>query len=331
MLQDIDRRLGAGGVEAHRSHPDVRVPLAAPEAPKRTRAPVMLLGLAVGVVAGLAWLQTREGEKPAPAPMRVAAPTPPKVETPAPPAPAPAPETAPQPAPVAAAVSEAPSAPEAGKPRQERPARPRSPVDTFKLSLNLSRAIAEPEPVRPAAAAAAAPAAPAVTKSEVPRRRVAHEETLSAARALWEQGARANALATVREALAAAESSRNIAAIPVLARELARLEVADNRPQPALDLLRKMEAAFANDADAWALRGNAAQRVSQHGEAVLAYLTALRLRPSEGNWMLGAAISLAAEGRLEEAQSWVDRAGERGAITPTIASYLQQLGLAARR
>ena len=130
--------------------------------------------------------------------------------------------------------------------------------------------------------------------------------------------------------LAMAEATRNNRATIVLAQELARLDMADNHAEDALNLLRRLEPVFSEDADAWALRGNAEQRLAMHAEAAQSYLVALRIRPSEGKWMLGAAISLAAIGKLDEAKTWVERARERGAITPTISAYLQQLGIMAR-
>jgi tetratricopeptide (TPR) repeat protein len=159
---------------------------------------------------------------------------------------------------------------------------------------------------------------------------VAAAETVASARLLWEEGSRAGALATLREALAAAEDSGDREATRALARELAGMELASNRAQAALELLMRLSGLFGGDADALALRGNAQQRLALHAEAADSYLAALRLRPTEGKWMLGAAISLAALGRKAEAQAWVDRARERGAITPPIAAYLQQLGMATR-
>src|SRR6185503_3909972 len=111
------------------------------------------------------------------------------------------------------------------------------------------------------------------------------------------------AVATLADALAAAEAGRNASAIAELARELARLDIAGNRAQAALDLLKRLEAPLAGDADAWALRGNAEQRLALHHDAAVSYLAALRLKPGEGRWMLGAAISLAADGRQAEAQA----------------------------
>ena len=208
------------------------------------------------------------------------------------------------------------------------------------MSMQLSMLVADAPPApAPATAtskrapvASVAPAAPGTTTiTNTPIRQVATDETLAVARTLWANGARTDAMATLREALAAAESARSQRSIAALARELARLEVADNRPQSALDLLRRLEGTLVDDADAWALRGNAEQRLGLHADAAQSYLGALRLKPSEGKWMLGAAISLAAAGRMDEAQSWVEKARERDAVTPTIASYLLQLGIAPRR
>ncbi|MBC7625226.1 MAG: hypothetical protein H7232_17805 [Aeromicrobium sp.] len=169
------------------------------------------------------------------------------------------------------------------------------------------------------------------TITNVPVRQVAFDETINIARSLWSEGSRASALTTLRDALAAAESTRNQRATAALAREVARLDVADNRAQLALDMLKRLENLLGDDADAWSLRGNAEQRLALHADAVQSYLIALRLRPTEGKWMIGAAISLAAVGRLDEAQSWAERARERDAVTPAIASYLQQLGITSRR
>lgn len=205
---------------------------------------------------------------------------------------------------------------------------PPVPAETLKLSMKLSALVAETPVVAESVRRPAPPALPGKTTiTNTPVRQVAAEETLAAARVIWHEGSRAAALATLREALAAAESTRDQRAIVLLGREIARLEVADNRPQAALDLLKRLEGQFVADADALALRGNAEQRLGLHVDATESYLAALKLKPNEGKWMLGAAISLAANGKLDEAQGWVDRARERDAITPTIGAYLRQLGI----
>lgn len=229
---------------------------------------------------------------------------------------------APPPAPVAL-PSRVETAPERKSPperaRAGAAAAPASP-EALKLSLQLSAPAAD----APRPRVAKREAAP---RSAIAVRQVAADETVYAARALWNEGAHGAALATLRDALAAAESARDTAAAATLAREQARLEVAGNRPRAALELLARMEPSLRGDAEAWALRGNAQQRLALHAEAAASYLEALRLRPAEGRWMLGAAISLAAGGELDAAQAWVERARERGAITSPIAAYLQELGI----
>lgn len=227
--------------------------------------------------------------------------------------------------------------------------RRRAPSDTTPSNASLAATVAASAPAASVVAASAAapsavnsaPAGPALptvpaaagktTITNVPIRQVAFDETINIARSLWSEGNRASALNTLRDALLAAESTRNQRATAALARELARLEVADNRAQTALELLKRLENLLGDDADAWSLRGNAEQRLALHADAVQSYLIALRIRPTEGKWMIGAAISLAAVGKLDEAQSWAERARERDAVTPAIASYLQQLGITSRR
>lgn len=338
MLQDIDRRLGADTLDARYGHPQIRsVGATAPRggAGPRTGWIGVLAVAAVAALAAAAWgpwdARPRPPAAASAAPPVVAA----RSDSAAQPAPAATPAPAqplvavaaqvepearplPEPAKPASVVVEKPTAEPAPRPSMAR----LGPAEQFRLSTTLS-----PVAARPAAAPVAASPA---RGAEVPVRRVAAEETIDMARALWKGGAREEALATLREALAAAEGARNVAAAAPLARELARLELAAQRTQAALDLLRRLEGLLAEDADAWALRGNAEQRLSLHTEAAASYLAALRLRPAEGKWMLGAAISLAADGRQEEARGWVDRARERGAITPSIAAFLQQLGIAPR-
>lgn len=363
MLQDIDQRIGTTAFDARRPVPDVRsLP---PRAmgwrrfPWQVGATVILVAAGALVafgVGGLRWWASDDGAAP---PRRATAPIPATVLQPLRP-----------PAPAAAAEAARDAAASQGQPASDAPSPQalREPVESFKLSFDLSPLKARPpeateaqratrtaEAARPAATAttdSAPPAAvrrlaPVATASAPPVgvrpveatrmapastavRQVAAGETVASARVMWQEGLRNNAYATLREALAAAEASRDPQATRTLALELARLELAGNRAQAALDLLRRQDALLADDADALALRGNAQQRLVLHGEAAESYLAALRLRPTEGKWMLGAAISLAADGRTEEAQAWANRARDRGAITPPIAAYLQQLGVGTR-
>jgi Flp pilus assembly protein TadD len=353
MLQDIDRRLGDDGVGALGAPAAIRSIPAPANRPRGARGGWIAAAL-LAIVAGAAmtssrWHEWWDGAPRQTASASAAVASPPKAipvaqATAAPPAPADEAATAPT---VAATPAEAPGA-DARAAEQEAPspalvapparvetaregkspperasaaAAPSSP-EALKLSLQLSAPAAD----APRPRVAKTQAAP---RSGIAVRQVAAEETVHAARALWSDGAQGAALATLREALAAAESSRDLAAAATLAREQARLEVAGNRPRAALDLLRRMEPSLAGDAEAWALRGNAEQRLALHADAAASYLAALRLRPAEGRWMLGAAISLAAGGELDAAQAWVERARASGAITPPIAAYLRELGIKA--
>ena len=334
MLLDIDQRHGAAAIKAQGPYPDIRsVP---PRVVAPGRMPIVAMLAAAGVLAFAAWAAHRAGwfER---APLPVVRPL--AIAT------APAPSAPPTPlaaAPTSVAISPAAAIVATGEPASapapSRPARARAPgpgVEPFRLSRelsNLDERLAAAPKVAVAAPPRAAVAPTAVApKTNPPLRQVGGEETVAVARALWNGGARADALATLRETLAVAEGARNMTAVAPIARELARLEVADNRPQAALELLRRLEGALAEDAEAWALRGNAEQRLALHADSSRSYLAALRMRPAESRWMLGAAISLAAEGKVEEAQAWAERARERGAMTPAIEGYLQQLGVGPRR
>lgn len=332
MLLDIDRRHGAADIKSQGPYPDIRsVPSQAPPVPARkgvaTLGVAVALAVAVGVAAWAGWFERAPAPVVKPA-VRVAvaapaaAPATPVAEPPSTEASVPAMPTPPAAVPAAPVV-----APQEAEPPKRAPRlRERTAIEPFRLSRELSPVEERPVPsVRIATAPASAP------KATSSQRQVAGDETVAVARALWNGGARAEAFATLREALAVAEGARNAAAVAPIARELARLEVADNRPQAALDLLRRLEGTLAEDAEGWALRGNAEQRLALHGDSARSYLAALRMRPAESRWMLGAAISLAAEGKVDEAQAWAERARERGAMSPAIATYLQQLGVEVRR
>ena len=344
MLQDIDLRRAAAETESAGANKDIRsIPPSKASSPRRRRAfwtvALIICTLSLTAILWQQWPPQRLIVEPT---SRMAtAPTPPIVPVQSPAikeqvipasesslAPLPVPQVV---APVAVTavpvLNLAPPTSAAPQPQ------PRAPMEKLKLSMQLSALVAEA--VAPRAGIDVPPQKPPTTPGRttittVPARQIAADETVSAARGLWNDGSRIAAVATIREALAVAEAGGNSRATATLARELARLHVADNSAQAALDLLNRFDSLFAQDADALALRGNAEQRLSRHAEAAATYQAALRMRPTEGKWMLGAAISLAAIGKIEEAEVWVEKARERQAVTPTIAAYLQQLGIAGR-
>ena len=207
--------------------------------------------------------------------------------------------------------------------RQSRPAPVRS--------LN-ERAVPVVAAARPVAAPASAPA-----PVQSPPRQAASTDALAQAQNLWKAGSRDAAMDLLHEAVTTAERG-HLAGLPAasnvvlaaLARELARMELAEGRVSQALAMLTRLEPALSGFADVWALRGNAAQRLGRHQESAAAYLSALKLRPDEPRWMLGAAVSLAAQGQTDEAAELAEKARTKGALSPEVATYLRQLGVVLR-
>ncbi len=353
MLQDIDRRRAEAGPGAALSPGNT--PTFRPPRRRRSRAWLWLLSL-LPLVALLWWYRegmresANEASAPAPVAAQPAASAAP-VST-APPKPIaeqmPVTATTLQPVPLAAAPIPLPAAPpasaapdvansvQAAEPAPKPKVKRARTADVLRLSTRLSAPAAAPAPAvtpvsTPAVSSAASAPASDPADSDAPSiaiRQVASDETVRAARALWNDGSRAAALETLRQALSAAETHRDTAAVPALGRELARLEVANNNPAGALEVMKHLESRFQDDAEIWALRGNAQQRLGQHAEAVESYQAALRLKGGESRWMLGVAISLAAQGKLDEARTWTARAAERGPISPSVLAYLKQLGVA---
>jgi len=162
-------------------------------------------------------------------------------------------------------------------------------------------------------------------------------EALAQAQSLWSAGSREAGMELLRDALAVAERESRSgtpaggpAVLASLARELARMELAEGQVSQTLERLTRLEPALSGFADVWAIRGNAAQRLGRHEESATAYLMALKLRPDEPRWMLGAAVSLAAQGKTTSAAEWAEKARSGGVLRPEVASYLRQLGVPLR-
>lgn len=189
---------------------------------------------------------------------------------------------------------------------------------------------------RPAASAPATPVVPlAVPQS--PSRQSPALDALAQAQSLWSSGSHEAAIDLLREALTAVERanfagtpSGNNSVLASLARELARMELAEGRASQALEMLMRLEPALSGVADVWAMRANAAQRLGRHEESAAAYRMALKLRPNEARWMLGAAVSLAAQGQTASAAELAEKARAGGVLSPEVATYLRQLGVPLR-
>jgi tetratricopeptide (TPR) repeat protein len=115
-----------------------------------------------------------------------------------------------------------------------------------------------------------------------------------------------------------------------MAREYARMLMAESRPAPVWELLTRLEPVLLDQADLWAVRGNAAQRLGRHQDSVHAYLTALQSRPAEQRWLLGAAVSLAALGQTASATEMADKARSVGVVSKDVQTYLRQMGVVVK-
>jgi Flp pilus assembly protein TadD len=162
-------------------------------------------------------------------------------------------------------------------------------------------------------------------------------QALAQAQAMWNDGSKASAIDLLRQALSRVEvasqgnsSAAASASLTSVVRELARMELADGQVNNALKLLTRLEPQIAQVADLWAMRGNSAQRLGQHAEAASSYQRALALKPDESRWLLGLAVSLAAQGQTALAAELAEKVRLQGALRPEIANYLRQLGVVIR-
>ena len=200
-----------------------------------------------------------------------------------------------------------------------------SPSITLPMTMQLKLAtVLKTLPTSPTPSPQAEPPSPRV--SPLPRSSPALD-ALAQAQSLWNAGSHAAALELLREALAVSERtnvvgslSSSTAVLASLARELARMEMAEGHVSQALALLTRLEPSLSGEAEVWAMRGNAAQRLGRHEESAEAYQRALRLKPNEARWMLGAAVSLAALGKTDSAAEFAEKARVGGALSPDVAT-----------
>jgi len=155
------------------------------------------------------------------------------------------------------------------------------------------------------------------------------QEVLAQAQAQWSMGDRAGAMLLVRDLLARwpRDDVENVGVLAQAVREHARMTLSQDRPADVLAMLVQWEKPLAQVADIWALRGNTAQRLGLHAQAVHAYMQALELSPGQARWMLAAAVSLAAQGQSAPAAEWAEKARRSGFLPADVANYLQQLGV----
>jgi MSHA biogenesis protein MshN len=345
MLRDLDQRKSAEPI----LHPGTAsVPSQGLRArqPKKASRWIWLVWLLFGallVVSGLVlWWQTSPGT-PDIAPLSTAV----SAVKPAVPASAPAPVPASTPAAEPVAVAPALALPSAvpvpvpvpaTKPVAAASAMPHpaplpkvapASVSASAPALRLERALPAPAASQAATAPAAAkPAASVPRESNPQRQQLAAKDTLLNAQTMWNAGSREAAIDILQEAVASAERSATPAQLlPPLVRELARMQLAESRPGAVWELLARLEPQLRNEADLWAVRANAAQRLGRHQDSLQSYMTALQSRPTEQRWLLGAAVSLAALGQTANAAEMADKARASGPISRDVLQYLRQMGV----
>lgn len=189
----------------------------------------------------------------------------------------------------------------------------------------------------PAAAATPAPASES-TAPAIQRQQQAGGDAIAQAQNLWNSGSRDAAIDLVQQSIAAAERNAKAGASPggastvlvPLVREMARMQLAEARFGAVWEMLTRLEPLLGNQADLWAIRANAAQRLGRHQDSVHAYMMALQSRPDEQRWLLGTAVSLAALGQTSSAAEMAEKARVVGPVSKDILAYLRQNGVPLR-
>jgi tetratricopeptide (TPR) repeat protein len=220
-----------------------------------------------------------------------------------------------------------------------------APVSTKVKKLDAEKPVAQkPAVEKPASKAgkvASSPPAPAAAPMQPPdaaqvaqRQQQAGKDAIAHAQGLWNAGSRDSAIDLMQEVLAATERAATAAPTPAnvqllgqMVRELTRMQLMESRPAPVLELLTRLEPVLGNQADLWAVRANAAQRLGRHQDSVHAYMTALQSRPNEQRWLLGAAVSLAALGQTASAADMATKARAVGVVSKDVLAYLRQMGV----
>lgn len=220
-----------------------------------------------------------------------------------------------------------------------------APISTKAKKLDAEKPVAQkPAVEKPASKAgivASSPPAPAAAPMPQPdaaqvtqRQQQAGKDAIAHAQGLWNAGSRDAAIDLMQEVLASVERAATAAPTPgnvqlmgQMVRELTRMQLVESRPAPVLELLIRLEPVLGNQADLWAVRANAAQRLGRHQDSVHAYMTALQSRPNEQRWLLGAAVSLAALGQTVSAADMATKARAVGVVSKDVLAYLRQMGV----
>ena len=193
---------------------------------------------------------------------------------------------------------------------------------------------------RPTVANAAPLPSPANDNSApaIQRQQQAGGDAIAQAQSLWNSGSHDAAMDLMQQSIAATERSlkagtaagSSTTVLVPLVREMTRMQLAEGRFGAVWELLTRLEPLLGNQADLWAIRANAAQRLGRHPDSVHAYMMALQSRPDEQRWLLGTAVSLAALGQTTSAAEMAEKARAVGPVSKDILAYLRQTGVPLR-
>jgi len=111
----------------------------------------------------------------------------------------------------------------------------------------------------------------------------------------------------------------------------ARILLDNNQTTKAVNLLLQHKPAIADDPNYFALLAASYQRQKNHNAAANTYVKLLKLKPREGIWWVGMAISLEALHKKKDALNAYEKARQTGTLNTRISNYssqrLQQLNL----
>ncbi len=104
----------------------------------------------------------------------------------------------------------------------------------------------------------------------------------------------------------------------------ARMLWDENQTDKAVSILKQYAPAMDVDPDYYALLAATLQKQKQHQQAAQLYVKLLKLRPREGMWWVGMAISLEALGKKEEALQAYAKAAQSGNLNSRLQQYSNQ-------
>ena len=108
---------------------------------------------------------------------------------------------------------------------------------------------------------------------------------------------------------------------PLFAQLYARVLLEQNNPRLAIRVLERGASVMVVEPDYHALLAATYQRVNQHQKSIDLYLKLVKVRPNEGVWWLGLAISLEKTGKNKQALEAYQRAQKTGSLKSGLIKF----------